>query len=132
MTTPRSGWVPFDLSCHMDISADIANGDVVICCAPLPFAGTVKEIWAVADILPTSGTLTVQKAVGTVDASLLAATLTINTGLTANVAAKLTLATTPVDLRVAATNMLRATWTFTTIGSGEGFGCTVWVEPDVW
>jgi hypothetical protein len=87
---------------------------------------------ACADILPTSATLTVQKAVGTVDVSVLAATLTINTGLTANIGSDLTLATNPTTVHVNAGDMIRATWTLTTIGTGDGLGCVMLIEPDAW
>jgi len=131
MPSLRSAWVPFDLGVKMD-NADITDADVVIVCVPLPFAGTIKEIWFVADVLPTAATVTVEKAVGAVDVSVLAATHVPNTDLTANVAAKVTVSTDKTALKFAAGDMLRATWTFTTIASGDGFGCWVMVEPDTW
>ena len=131
MPSLRSAWVAFDLGCKMD-NADIADGDVNTICVPMPFAGTIKEVWVTADILPTTATLTIEKAVGAVDVSVLLATCAPQTDLTANVAASVALATNKKTLKVAAGDMLRATWTFTTIATGDGFGCLVMVEPDTW
>ena len=131
MPTIQSGWIWVDLGCKHDTSAEIANADVVIVTVPVPVAGTVKAIKLVADILPTSATVVVSKAVGTTDTNL-AASVTINSALTANVAYDVTVYTNAQTMHVSATDMLRATWTFTTIGSGEGFGCLVAIEPDFW
>ena len=131
MPTIQSGWIWVDLGPKHDTSAEIANADVVIVRAPVPVAGTVKTIKLCADILPTTATVAISKAVATVDTAL-AGTVTINTALTANVAYSVTVYTNAQSMHVGATDMLRAIWTFTTIGSGDGFGCLVAIEPDSW
>ncbi len=131
MPTIQSGWIWVDLGPKHDTSAEIANADVVIVTAPVPVAGVVKAIKLCADILPTSATVAISKAVGATDTAL-AATVTINTALTANVAYDATVYTNRETMHVSATDMLRATWTFTTIGSGDGYGCLVALEPDQW
>jgi hypothetical protein len=120
MPTPRSAWVWIDLGPKMDF-VEIANADTVLITAPIPVAGTIKECWIVGDVLPTAGTLVVSKAVGAVDATVVA-----------SVALQTALSTSNAILKVDAGNMLRALWTFGTIGSGDGFGCLVAVEPDTW
>jgi hypothetical protein len=130
MPTIQSAWYPLDLGVKMD-DAELGNADVVIVCQPVPLAGIIKEIWLCADVLPTSATVAVAKAEGTVDTAV-ATTVTINTGLTANVGSKMTLDTNPKVVHVDAGNMIRTTWTFTTIGSGTGFGALMWIEPDTW
>lgn len=125
MPTPRSAWIPVDLGLGMD-NADIANGDVVVVARPACHAGTIREVWVVADALPTAGTVAFAKG----STNILSDTNVNLASLTADTAAAQTLSTNAQALRVAETDMLKATWTFTTIGSGDGFGAIVWVEPD--
>jgi hypothetical protein len=131
MPSLRSGYVYFDLGVHQDVQVEIGDGDAILVCVPVPFACTVKEIWACADVLSADGTLTVENAVGTIDTSLLSATCDIDGDLTVNVGKSLTLAGSAA-LRLAAGNMLRATWTLTDIDSADGLSCIVVVEPSTW
>ena len=131
MPTLQSAHIWLDFGIKEDNTADLADGDVVLVCVPVPVAGTIKSVKVVCDVLPTDADLTLEKAVGTADVSVLAATCALE-GLTANVASSLTLGGANV-LHCAATDMLRATWTLTDIAaSTDGFGCLVEYEPDTW
>lgn len=129
MPTPKSSWIWLDLGIKCD-EADLADGSVVVTGAVCPVAGTVKEIWAGTNTLPTAATLAVAKAAST-DVALLAATLTMQTGLTAYVGKTLTLASAG-NLDVAAGNIIKATWTLTNVTEADDavFACSVGIEPD--
>jgi len=130
MPSPNTGRLYFDLGMKVD-NADIANGDVWKIFVPVPVDCVVKSIYLCEDIKASAGTLAVQLARGAVDTSLLtAATYNLATP-TANIGTALVLATAP-HLNLKAGDSLRAVWTFTTIGTGDGFGCIVEVEPTVW
>jgi len=133
MPSPRGSWFPVDLSIRCD-EADLADNDVVVIGGIVPFAGTIKEVWAgIGTALPTTGTLAVAKA-ATADVNVLTAATVDLTALTVNVAAKQTVATTATSLRVTAGTILEATWTLTniTVGDDSPFVCLVMVEPDIW
>ena len=130
MPSPNTGRLYFDLGMKID-NKILANGDVVIICLPVPVDGVVKSIYLCEDIKVGAGTIAVQRARGTNDLSLLtAATYNLATP-TANIGTALVLATAPC-LKLLAGDMLRATWTLTTVGSEDGLGCIVEVEPTVW
>ncbi len=132
MPTLHSARIWLDFGIKEDNTADLADGDVVIVCVPAPCAGTIKSVKVCCDVLATDADLTLEKAVGAVDVSVLAATCTLE-DLTANVASSLTLASTANALHLGATDMLRATWTLTDIeATTDGFGCLVELEPDTW
>lgn len=132
MSAPGSKdtWHWFDLGIKQD-EADLADGDVVVVGVPMPFAGTVKEIWVGTNTLPTDGTVSFQKQ-ATTDVALLDATLTLQTGLTAYVGAKQTLTTSLEARRFSAGNIISATWTLTDITDTDDavFGALVGVEFD--
>ena len=118
-------WYKVELSLRMD-NADIADEDAVIVAGNVPFAGKIKEAWCGAAVLPTTATLALAKGSTNI---LTDATVDV-AALTAGTAAKQTLAAGVASLRVAAGDMLTATWTFTVIGPGDGFAAQVWIEPD--
>lgn len=124
MPTPRSGWLLLALGLQGASSA-VRN-------AAVPCAGTVKEIWVGAQVLMTTGNVAVAKGA----INLLSATnvsLAASGGdVSAGVAASQTLATAATTKRVAAGDILVATWTVTTAGSFVGGACSVLIEPDTW
>ncbi|MFA6046256.1 MAG: hypothetical protein WC718_14830 [Phycisphaerales bacterium] len=129
MPTPYGFRQYFDLSIKGD-EADLADNDVVIVGVVSPFSGTIKQVMAGCYVLPTGGTL----AVDVNGTSVLAATLNLNTGLTAATGKDLTLATTPTSLRVTKGQFIRATYTLTDITVTDDAlpSCVVAVEPDGW
>lgn len=130
MTTPFGSWLWFDLSTRHKL----ANADSVRADAIMPVAGTIKSVivGGIAALTTGGGVLGVYKYVGTVSTNILsAATVDLQSGVTAGVAAAQTLTTAPTTLRVAAGNVLEAVWTLTTVGS-TGHSCLVAVEPDYW
>ena len=131
MPSLHSARIWLDFGIKEDNTADLADGDVVIVCVPVPVAGTIKSVKVCCDVLPTDADLTLDKAVGAANASVLAATCALE-DLTANIATSLTLGDANV-LHCAATDMLRATWTLTDIAATtDGFGCLLEFEPDSW
>jgi hypothetical protein len=133
MPTPRGSWYPLDLSIKQD-EADLADNDVVVVGGIVPVAGTVKEIWVGLSILPTTGTLAVAKA-GVTLLSAASTDLSSSTVYTAHTASQMTLTSSGVVKKVAAGDILTATWTLTDItvaGADDLFLCTVMIEPDVW
>jgi hypothetical protein len=132
MATPYSAHYLLDLGIKCD-EADLADGDVVVIGAICPYAGIIKAVWAGIRVAPTTATLAVAKSASTNVNVLAAATVNVAT-LVAHTAASQTLATTGTSLRVAAGNMLVATWTLTDLTATDdaGYSCTVVIEPDVW
>lgn len=130
MPTGYSSWIWLDLGIRGD-EADLADNDVVVTGAICPVPGTVKEVWVGTNVLPTAGTLAVARSASTAVNLLSAASVNLATGLTAHVGAKQTLAEAGA-LRVAAGNLIKATWTLTDITAGDDaiFGCLVGIEPD--
>ena len=53
-------WYKVELSLRMD-NADIADEDAVIVAGNVPFAGTIKQAWCGAAVLPTTATLALAK-----------------------------------------------------------------------
>lgn len=132
MPTPRGAWYPLDLSIKAD-EADLANGEVVVVSGIVPTAGTVVEIWVGLSILPTTATLAVAKG-GVTLLSAATTNLASSAVYTVHTASQMTLASGGVK-KVAAGDMITATWTLTSItvaGADDLFLCTVLVEPDVW
>jgi hypothetical protein len=124
MASLRTNWLIVDLGVKQDIAHEIADGDAVLVCQPVPVKGTIKAVWVCADVLPAIGTCVVTnggKADQVISTQDLAA-------LTANTGTEQTLGT---GVNVDAGDMLRATWTLTDIDSGVGFGCLVVIEPAV-
>lgn len=131
MTTPFGSWLWFDLS----VKGPLASTKDVEVCIPMPVAGTVKEVWAGGKTTLTTGggTLGVYKYAGTVSANVLSAsTIDLQSGITAGVPAKATLTTAPTTLRVAAGNLLVASWVLTTVVTTNSHTLMVAVEPDNW
>jgi len=132
MPSPRGSWYPLDLSIKAD-EVDLANGEVVVVSGIVPAAGTVVEIWVGLSILPTTATLAVAKG-GVTLLSAATTDLSSSTVYTVHTASQMTLASGGVK-KVAAGDMLTATWTLTSItvaGADDLFLCTVLIEPDVW
>jgi len=125
MSSPQAGRIYLDFGCHMDVSADITDADVVMVCHPCPVNGVIKSVYICADVLPGAGTFDLQNGS---NADVAIVTQEDLTALTANVGHACTLG---ANINVKSTQMLRAVWTFTTITSGEGFGCIVEIEPTV-
>jgi hypothetical protein len=130
MPSPNSGRIYMDLGIKTD-NADIGNGEVIIVTRPVAADCVVKSIYLCEDVKASAGTIAVQVARGTVDTSLLTASTYNLATPTANIGTSLVLATAPT-LELKAGDMLRAVWTFTTIGSGDGFGCIVEAENKLW
>lgn len=142
MPTPRGAWYSIDLSIKQD-EVDLSNGEVVVVGGICPWAGTVKEVWVGLSILPTTGTLAVAKSnqvggtAGTAVSLISAATTDLSsaTVYTVHTASQMTLSSSTEVLKVAAGDILTATWTLTSItvaGADDLFLCTVLVEPNVW
>ena len=121
MPSLRSSWIPLDLGLQ---GATTAVKEVAV-----PVAGVVKEVWVGAQVLATTGTCAVAK--GTINL-LTATNVNLASDIAAGVAASQTLATAATTLRVAAGNIIVATWTINTAGSFTGGACLVWIEPDIW
>ena len=98
----------------------------------VPEAGTIKAIWAGVDTPPTTGTLALARLRVAGSVNLLTATnLNLATGLSAGVAASLTLSASALNLHLEAGDIVSATWTWTTAGSATFAGCTLIFEPDL-
>lgn len=131
MTTPFGSWLWFDLSPKSALASTVNQKAAV----PVPVAGTIKEVWVggMTTLTTGGGTLGVYKYVGTVSANVLsAATVDLQSGITAGVPAKATLTTAPTTLRVAAGDMLLASWVLTTVVTTNAHTVMVAVEPDNW
>lgn len=128
MPSLRSAWEPFDLGCR---AAAYSNGDTVKVQVPVPFAGTIKEVWVGALTTVTTGGGIVALAKGSTNI-LSASNVDLQSGLTAGTAALQTLAANGQTLKVAAGDILSALWTLTTVGSFDGGACRVYIEPDNW
>lgn len=131
MTTPFGSWLWFDLSPKSALASTVNQ----VVGVPMPVSGTIKEVWVGAQTTLTTGggTVGVYKYVGTVSANVLsAATVNLQSGVTAGVPAKATLTTAPTTLRVAAGNMLIASWVLTTVVTVNTHTVLVAVEPDNW
>lgn len=86
-------------------------------------------------MLPTTGTLAVAKLAGATASNLLtAASVDLASGISAGVGAAQALSVAAPALKVAAGNMLRATWTLSdiTVTDDAVFTCIVGVDPDGW
>lgn len=123
MPGPRSSWIPLSLG-----YSGTATGYVE---AAVPVPGVIKEVWVGSNVLMTAGNVAVAKG----SANILSApsvNLAASGGdVTAGTAASQTLATASTTQRVAAGDILKATWTVTTAGSFVCGSCIVWVEPDL-
>lgn len=131
MPTPNYAHYMLDLGLKYD-GADMTDGDIINISAVCPFAGTIKEVWlGVGKTLPTTATVAVSKAASTNISIVSAVTIS---GYTVNVAQSATLTTASAALKVAAGDMLLATWTLTdiTVADDSAFACTVIIEPDAW
>lgn len=126
MPTLRSSWVYVDLS----PTISVANNDRLVV-KPVPVAGTVKEVWVSVNTAVTTGGGLVAVAKGSTN--LLSATnVDLQADLSAATPSSRTLTTNTASLKVATTDVLKATWTLTTIASTNSVGCLVAIEPDVW
>lgn len=129
MPTPRSSWVWVDLS----PTIAVANNDRLVA-KPVPCAGTIKEIWLSINTLLTTGGGVVAIAKNAVN--VLSAT-NVNIGsaaapdVTAATPLSCTLTTQKTSLRVSTSDMLKATWTLTTLASTNSVACLVAIEPDL-
>lgn len=134
MATLRQARYYLDLGIKCD-EADLADTDVVVTGAICVLAGTVKAIWVGTNTLPTTGTLAVHKSAATGVNLLSDTTLNLATGLTAYVGASQTLSTNGSALKVAAGDIITATWTLTNITATDDavFSAIVEIEPSgIW
>jgi hypothetical protein len=134
MPTPLfSGSYTLDLGLKCD-GADIADGDIVNVAAICPFAGKITAIWAGTGLaLGTDVELTGVYKAATTPVQLISAAVDLE-DYTVNVAQSVTLTTTTPNLRVAAGNILFATYTLTNIteAADAAFCCTVIIAADEW
>lgn len=130
MPTPSGATIWVDLS----PTVAVANQSQLIA-KPAPVAGTIKTVWVgINTILTTGGgILAVAKAGANV---LSSASYNLGAAETPDLVAATpeaaTLTTAPTTLRVAAGNLLAATWTLTTIAVTNAAMCLVGIEPDRW
>jgi hypothetical protein len=127
MPTPRSAWIWLDLS--PDIA--VANTDEIIIKA-VPVAGTIKSVSIAINTLLGAGGGTLALAKG---AANVLSSATYNIGATDLVAATpefATLTTAGSTLKVAAGDLLKATWTMTTAAVTNAASLLVAIEPDEW
>ncbi len=128
MPSQKSTWRWIDLSPQVAV----ANTNVLVE-KPVPFAGVIKEAWLVINtILTTGGGVA---ALAKSSTNILSAT-NVNLGshttpdVTAATPKSLTLSTSTMDLKVATTDVLKATFTLTTAAITNAIGCLVAIEPD--
>lgn len=130
MPTPEGSMKWVDLG----ISVPVANVDKIVI-QPAPVAGTIKSIWVgINTVLTTAGgTLAVAKG----SANLLsAATYALGAAETPDLVAATpelaVLTTVSGNLKVAAGDLLKATWVLTTAAVTNAGICLVGIEPDNW
>lgn len=126
MPSPKSAWVPVDLS----PSIAVANTNVLVA-KPAPMSGIVREVWVGINTALTTGGGVVAVARGS-DNLLSATNVDLQSGVTAAAPAKQTLTTNAASKRVAAGDLLKATWTLTTAAITNAASCLVLIEPDTW
>jgi hypothetical protein len=138
MPTPYAyGSYMVDLGLKVD-GADMTDSDVVNVAGICHLAGTIKEIWlGVGKVLPTDTAVNVYKAASTNISLLTGGTaVDLDSGgtYTVNKGTKLTLTSSVGNLKVAAGDMLIATYTMTDITAGDdaAFCCTVIIEANTW
>lgn len=122
MPTPRATWIPVDLSMQ---GTSTINMEAVA-----GVAGRIMQITAGTAVKPTAGTLALSKVRGSVSTNICKDTSLDLATLTNGSAANLVLPDAVEDVRLLATDVLKAVWTITTAGSFVCGGCTVWIEPD--
>lgn len=122
--TPNSANIYLDLSLQ-DATTGVRQ-------AVVPCAGEVMEVWVGAQVLPTAGNVAVAKGA----INLLAGTNADIKGsgglFTAGVGMSVPLATAITTRRVAAGDVITATWTIGTAGSMTAASCIVVITPDTW
>lgn len=134
MPTPRSRWVAIDLSPKMD-NAEYGNGDVVHVTWPIPWDGIIQEAWYAVGDMFDGGHLQLHKFVSSASSVNLLTTANVSISsnvISANTASMLTLSANTQQRRVAPGQVLKAIWTITSVGTGDGLSCVVWVEPSQW
>ena len=130
MPTPQSAWVWVDLSPKIAVAN---TNELVIKAAPL--AGTIQSCLIGINTILTTGGGTV--AVAKAGASIISSS-TYNLGaaatpdLVAQTIEAATLTTAPTTLKVAANDLLSATWTLTTAAITNAACLLVAIEPDTW
>jgi hypothetical protein len=118
-------------------AVDTADNDYVNISAVVPFAGTIKACWIGTQTLITLGDFYLFKN-ATTDIALLATSPFVLDAATTTLVAKtgksLTLTTTTPYLKVAAGDMLTATWFLEdiTASADATLSCTVVIEADEW
>ncbi len=134
MPTPKSAWVPLDMSPKMD-NAEYGAGDAVQVTVPVSFNGIVQEAWVAVGVEFPSATLQLHKFTGKTSSQNLLPIVSAgidSTVISANLASKLTVVSNTETRRLRAGQVLKAIWTFTTPGAGDAPSCIVWVEPTEW
>lgn len=134
MPTPRSRWIAIDLSPKMD-NAEFGDGDAVQVTYPVPVNGVIQEAWYAVGAMFNAGNLQLHKFISSASSVNLLSTVNVlisSNAISANTGQAITLTTNRQHLKVAPGQVLKAIWTFTTVGSGDGPSCVVWVEPKTW
>ena len=135
MPTPRGAWVMLDMSPKMD-NAEFGDGDSVMITGLVPVNGYIREAWYGVGIAFPAGNLQLHKFTASNASINLLTAVNVSIGsaaISGNIATTIpNLASNLAVLRVLAGQTIRATWTFTTVGAGDGPSCQVWIEPEVW
>lgn len=130
MPTPQSAWVWVDLS----PTVTVANNDRLVA-KPAPVAGTIKKCIIGINTRVTTGGGVVLVSKNSVNI-LSAANQEIASAAAASLAdatpAEIALTTQATSLKVSVGDMLKATWTLTTVASTNAVCCLVAIEPDCW
>lgn len=127
MPTPRSAWLWLDLSPDMAV----ANTDELVIAA-VPVAGTIKSVSICINTLLGAGGGTLAIAKGSAN---ILSSATYNIGATDLVAATpefATLTTAGSTLKVAAGDLIKATWVLTTCAVTNAAQVLVAIEPAEW
>jgi hypothetical protein len=134
MPSPRySASYLLDLGLKYD-GADMTDGDIVNIAAICPYAGVIKAIWAGTGLaLATDLALTGVYKAATTPVQLLSAGVDLE-GYTVNVAQSVALTATTPNLKVAAGDIIFATYTLSdiTAGADSAVCCTVVIEGTEW
>lgn len=134
MPTPRSAWIAVDLSPKMD-NVEFGNGDNVQVTFPVSMSGFVRSAWYAVGAMFDGGNLQLHKFVASAASVNLLSAVNVSissNAISANTIKPVPLTTNQRQLKVEPGNVLKAIWTFTTVGSGDGPSCIVWIEPSEW
>ena len=123
MASLAGSWVWVDLSPY----PSAANTSCLVA-KPCPVEGTIKEVWMSINTVLGAGAGIAALSKNAVNI-LSAASVNLETDLTAATAESQVLSTSGVSLKVLTTDTLKAAYTLTTIATTNGIGCLVAIEP---